>query len=714
MEVAVLFNHDIFPAGGITVLLAVLFFASSVQGRKTSNKPPTVEKKPKEIVTHGDRRVDDYFWLREKENPQVLAYLEAENSYADAMMADTEKLQEKLYNELVSRIQETDLDAPVRKDNYFYYTRTEKGKQYPIYCRKLENMDAEEEIILDQNKLSEGLEFCNIGAFSVSPNHKLLAYSLDATGAELYTLHVKNLETGELLKDEIKNTYSSIQWANDNQTLFYATLDEARRPDKAFRHRLGALPEKDELVLHETDDSYYLSISKTRSKKFILLNLHSKVTSEVRVLDADNPDAELSVIEPRKQDVEYEVEHHQDQFFILTNLNAKNFQIMTAPVSSPGQANWKTFIEHNPDIKLDGVYAFSHHLVIAQRENGLEHLLVRNLDNNQEHRIQTDETAYSIWANANPMFDTQTFRFGYTSLVTPLSIYDYDLNSRARELMKQKEVLGGYDKSNYVVERLTAKAKDGVSVPISIVYKKGMQKDGTAPLYLYAYGSYGATIDPGFRSTRISLLDRGVVFAIAHIRGGGAMGRDWYENGKYLKKKNTFTDFIASAEHLIAEKYTNPQKLIISGGSAGGLLMGAVINMRPELFHAAIASVPFVDVLNTMLDPTIPLTVIEYEEWGNPNNEEYYHYMKSYSPYDNVEAKNYPNILITAGLNDSRVQYWEPAKWTAKLRALKTDSNVLLLKTEMGAGHGGPSGRYDYLKKVAFEFAFVFDLLKFE
>jgi oligopeptidase B len=676
--------------------------------------PPVAKVISKADTLHGDIRIDNYFWLREKSNPEVIKYLEAENEYTEAVMKHTTKFQERLYEELLDRIKETDLSVPEKIDDYYYYSRTEEGKQYSIYCRKKESLDAEEEILLDQNALAEGYNYFDIGAFQISPDHQLLAYSVDTTGSETFTLYVKDLNAGELLKDEIKNIYYDVEWGNNNKTIFYITLDEAKRPYKLYRHILGTAQEEDEMVYHESDEAFYLSISKTRDKEYLIMTLGSMTTTEVRYLKADLPKDNFKVIHPRQHEMEYYVTHHDDKFYIMTNDEAKNFKLMEVTVTDPSKKNWKEVIPHRDSVKIDGMDVFRNHLVVYERERGLKKLRITNLINNQIHYVDFPEPVYTFWRDRNPDFNTNVLRFTYTSLVTPKSVFDYNMDDKTRELKKQYEVLGGYDPSLYQSERIFAKVSDGTMVPMSLVYKKGMVKDGNNPLYLYGYGAYGISWEPTFSSNRLSLLDRGFVYAIAHVRGGGEMGRYWYDEGKLLKKKNTFTDFIACAEHLIAENYTSGDKLVICGGSAGGLLVGAVTNMRPDLFEAVIADVPFVDALNTMLDPSIPLTVIEYEEWGNPNEKEYYDYMKSYSPYDNVEAKEYPNMLITAGLNDPRVQYWEPAKWTAKLRALKTDKNILLLKTKMGEGHMGASGRYDYLKDIAFEYAFIFDLFGIE
>ena len=674
--------------------------------------PPSAKIIPKDILIHGDKRTDHYFWLRERDNPAVIDYLKAENAYTEKMMQHTEELQSKLYQELVKRIKETDFDVPVKNGDFYYYRRTEKGKQYAIFCRKKYSLEAEEEIIFDQNEMAAGHDYYQLGVFKVSPNHKLLAFSVDTTGSETYTLYFKDLMTGTILDDQIPNTYYSLQWANDNQTIFYNTLNDAKRPFRLFKHKLEIDPNEDVLIYEEEDEMYFLSVDKTKSKKYLLLNLESKTTTEVRYLDADRPEERFKLIQPRQQKMEYYVEHHGDKFYILTNENAIDFKLMQTSVKHPQKNNWQEIIPHREKVKLNRVEPFENYLVIYEQDHGLEKIRITDLRRGQTHCIDFSEPAYGIGYASNPEFKSETLRFRYSSLVTPESVYDYNMRHKTRELKKRKEVLGGYDPALYHSERRFATAEDGTKIPISLVYKKGFKKDGSNPLFLYGYGSYGVTMEPTFNANRLSLLDRGFIFAIAHIRGGGMLGRTWYENGKFLYKKNTFTDFISCAEYLITENYTSKSQLVIYGGSAGGLLMGAVVNMRPDLFKVVVAKVPFVDVVNTMLDASIPLTVTEYEEWGNPNEKEFYEYIKSYSPYDNVQAKDYPNMLITAGLNDPRVQYWEPAKWTAKLRALKTDHNRLLLKTNMGTGHGGASGRYDYLKEVAFDYAFVFDVLE--
>ncbi|NJL39677.1 MAG: S9 family peptidase [Leptolyngbyaceae cyanobacterium SM1_4_3] len=671
--------------------------------------PPVAEKQPYVHELHGDQRNDDYFWMRDRQEPKVISYLEAENAYTQSVMQHTEELQTSLYQEMLARIQETDLSVPYRKGDFYYYSRTEEGKAYPIYCRKQGSLDASEEVLLDQNQLAAEHEFFELGLLQVSPDHQLLAYSVDTSGSERYTLFFLNLETRKLSAENIAETSPSFAWANDSKTVFYTQVDATNRPFKLFRHEVGNATEKDVLIYHEADDSYFLGVGKTRSETYILLHLESKITSEVHYLNASNPTDEFRVIHPRSPGMEYGIEHHSDHFYIVTNDDAINFKLMKAPVDSPAKANWQTVIPHREDVMISGVSAFADHLVIYEQTAGLPTVRVRQLSTGDEHNIEFPEPTYDVSPGGNPEFNTKILRFSYTSLVTPGSIYDYDMQTRERELKKQTPVLGGYDKTQYVSERIIATAADGTQVSISIVCKQGVEKNGANPFLLTGYGSYGFSYPVSFSSNRLSLLDRGVVMAIAHIRGGAEMGRKWYEDGKFLKKKNTFTDFIACAEHVIAEGWTSSDRLAISGGSAGGLLMGAVINVRPELFNIVVAHVPFVDVVSTILDTSLPLSALEWEEWGNPNDKAYYDYMKSYSPYDNVEAKDYPHILITAGLNDSRVQYWEPAKWTAKLRSLKTDKNILLLKTNMGAGHGGASGRYERLKEIAFEYAFLLD-----
>ena len=671
---------------------------------------PIAAKHPQELVTHGDKRIDNYYWLRQDDS-EVIDYLKAENSYTEEQMQHTQKLQTSLYDEMLSRIKETDLSVPYRIEDYYYYSRTEQGQAYAIFCRKHKSLDAAEEILLDENELAKDKDFFSLGVASISPNQQILAYSTDTTGAEQYTLYFLDLKTRSLFSETIADTYYSFAWGNDNRTVFYTKVDSTNRPYQLWRHTLGNNPDDDVLVYQEDNEAYYLSVGKTRSRDYILLDLSSKITSEVHYLDANKPDGEFEIFQPRQTGIEYSIEHHSDRFYIVTNEEAINFKLMSTPVNSTDKSSWQTVIPHREDVMLEGIDAFADYSIIYEQQEGLPTARIQTLATGEITQLSFPEPTYSFYGGSNPEFNTTKFRFGYSSLTTPSSVFDYDLKTGERELKKETEVLGGYDRSLYKSERLTAIAPDGTEVPISLVYKRGIARDGSNPLWLTGYGSYGYSYPIDFSSIRLSLLDRGMVYAIAHIRGGEEMGRKWYEDGKFLKKKNTFTDFIACAEHLIAEKWTSSDRLTISGGSAGGLLMGAVVNERPDLFKVVVADVPFVDVLTTILDTSLPLTVLEWEEWGNPNDPQYYEYIKSYSPYDNVTAKEYPAMLITAGLNDSRVKYWEPAKWTAKLRELKTDDNLLLLKTNMSAGHGGASGRYEYLQEIAFEYAFVLDRL---
>jgi oligopeptidase B len=670
--------------------------------------PPVAKIVPHPIEGGGETRIDPYFWLRDRSDPDTLRYLQAENDYTKAMTAHTAALCDQLYSEMLGRIKQTDLSVPVPRDGYFYYTRTEEGREYGIHCRKKGSLEAPEEILLDENTLAEGKKYFRIGNFAVSPDHRLLAYSEDYDGDEEYTIRVKDLETGQMLGDRIPNTYYTLEWANDNRTFFYCVLDAARRPYRIFRHTLGAA--EDTLVYHEADERFTVEVAKTSSRAFILIHIASSLTSEIRYISADQPGAEFKTVLPRVPEIEYDLTHHGDSFFIRTNDEARTFRVVEAPLRDPSKANWREIIARREDATIESIHAFRDYLVVEERDRGLTRIQIRPFSG-EPHYIEFPEPVYTAVPGANAEFDSHTLRFVYTSLTTPHSVFDYDMRTRQRELKKQQEVLGGYDPSQYESRRIYAAAPDGVQVPISLVHKKGFKRDGAAPLLLYGYGAYGISIDPGFASDRLSLLDRGFVYAIAHVRGGGDLGKPWHEQGRLLKKKNTFTDFIACAEHLIAEQYSSPAHLAIMGGSAGGLLMGAVCNMRPDLFRAVVALVPFVDALNTMLDATLPLTIGEYEEWGNPNEQPYYDYIKSYAPYENIEAKAYPAILATAGLNDPRVSYWEPAKWVAKLRATKTDDHLLLLKTEMGSGHFGASGRYEHLKETAFYYAFVLDQL---
>jgi oligopeptidase B len=682
----------------------------------TSPTPPIAAVRPHQLAVHDHERMDNYYWLREKSNPEVIAYLEAENAHTAAVMAHTQALQQRLYEEMVGRIQESDQTVPAKDGDYYYYSRTEEGKQYDIYCRKRGHLaagqEADEEVLLDLNELAQGHSYCKLGIYRVSPDHQLLAYSLDTSGAEAFTIFFKDLASGEVLPDQIDQTFYAAEWANDNRTFFYTTQNEAWRSYKLFRHTLGADPSQDPLIYHETDDGFSVFLSKSKDKAYLFLVSGNMETTEVHYLDADRPTAGFTLVEARRQGIRYHLKHHTGTFYIVTNEDAPNHKVMMAPAANPVKAQWQEVIAHRPDFLIDDVELFAHHLVLYGRQNGLRTLHITHLANNETHEVTFAEPVYTFSQGDNLEFDTHLLRFNYTSLVTPESVFDYDMNTGQRELKKQKPV-PGYEPDAYQSERIWATAGDGTQVPISLVYRRGMVRDGQAPCLLYGYGSYGATMDPTFNANRVSLLDRGFIFALAHIRGGQEMGRAWYDQGKFLHKKNTFTDFIACARRLIEANYTSSHRLAIMGRSAGGLLIGAVVTMAPELFQAAVAGVPFVDVVTTMLDESIPLTVIEFEEWGNPQDKVYYDYMLSYSPYDNITARAYPNMLITAGLNDPRVQYWEPAKFAARLRACKRDHNRLLLKTNMGAGHFSFSGRYDYLQDVAFEFAFILDVLGF-
>jgi oligopeptidase B len=695
------------PAGGPAEYLD----PDSRAGEVPKPAPPVARVVPRVQTVHGESRIDEYHWLRNREDPEVLAHLEAENRYTESVMRHTEGLQELLYQELRGRIKEADLSAPVPWDGWLYYDRTETGEQYPIFCRRRDEDGAPEEVLLDLNRLAAGHAYFRMGAFEISPDHRLLAYSVDTSGAEAYTVFLKDLATGELLAETIERTAPTAAWANDSRTLFYIVLDDARRPSRLFRHTVGTNPVADVLVHFEPDDAFYLDINRSRSRRFLVLDLASHATSEVRYASADRPEEEFRVVEPRRHGVEYSLTHHGDRFYIVTNDGAANFRLLSAPVSEPGRANWTEVLPYRPEIRLDGAEAFERHLVVWERMDGLRRIRVVELATREEHLVPFPEPVYTVRPQENLEFGTSVFRFSYTSLVTPASVVDYDMDARTWTVRKQTEVLGGYDPSRYRSERTFAAAPDGTRVPVSLVYRLSLERDGSRPALLQGYGSYGYSFDPAFSSNLLSLLNRDYVVAIAHVRGGEEMGRAWYESGKLLHKRNSFTDFVAAAEHLVAEGYTSADRLAINGGSAGGLLMGAVTNLRPDLFQAVIAEVPFVDVVNTMLDASLPLTVIEYDEWGNPNDPAYYEYIRSYSPYDNVASRDYPHILVTAGLNDPRVAYWEPAKWTARLRARKTDGNRLLLRTNMGAGHGGASGRYDYLREVAFKYAFLLDVI---
>jgi len=669
-------------------------------------KPPVAKKVPKVEVVHGDRLVDDYYWMREKGTPDVEAYLRAENAYADALLKPIEGFVAGLYDEMLARIKQTDLSVPFREGTHYYYSRTEEGKQYPIRCRKKGTLEAAESVVLDVNALAEGEKFMSVRAYEVSDDENLLAYSTDNTGFRQYTLHVRDLRTGKDGPEGIPKT-TSVAWAADGRTLFYVVEDHAKRPYRLYRHVLGEPHEKDVLVHEEEDERFNLGVGRTRSKTYLLLVSDSHTTSEVRFLPAGDPRGEFRVLAPRVQEQEYSVEHRGDLFFIRTNDKGRNFRLVTAPVADPRRENWKELLAHRDDVMLAGHDVFSKHLVLFEREGGLPHVRVDDLDSGGSYRVDFPEPVYAVFPDANPEFDTKVFRFNYQSLATPPSVYDFDLVSKERALLKREEVLGDFDPENYRSERIHAKAPDGTAIPISLVYRKGTERDGKNAIFLTGYGSYGAAIPTAFSSSRLSLLDRGVVYAMAHIRGGGEMGKRWHDHGRMMSKKNTFTDFIACADHLVAEKYGARDRLVIQGGSAGGLLMGAVLNLRPDLCKAAVVLVPFVDVINTMLDESLPLTVGEFEEWGNPKVKEQYEYMKTYCPYTNLAAKAYPTLLVRTSYNDSQVMYWEPAKYVAKLRTLKTGPNPVIFRTNMAAGHGGSSGRYDRLRETALDYGFV-------
>ncbi|HLG17449.1 MAG TPA: S9 family peptidase [Blastocatellia bacterium] len=685
----------------LLVALAPVMLAQDGIGKQ----PPLAKKVPHVTQIHGYTLKDDYFWLREKTNPEVIKYLEAENAYTEEVLRPTKGLQEALYKEMLGRIKQTDLSVPSRIGEYFYYSCTEEGKQYPYMCRKKGTMDAAEELLLDLNKMAEGHSYLGLGAYNVSDDGNWLAYSTDTNGYRQYTLHVKDLRTGQTLSESIERT-GSVVWANDNKTLFYTTEDPvSKRSDKFWRHVVGS--DKSDLIYEEKDELFDLGANRSLDKKIIFVASFAKTSREFRYLPAATPTGEFKIVLPRQKDHEYDVDHYQGRFYITTNKAAKNFRVVTAPIDDPSEKNWKPFIAHNPKVKVDNLTFFASHLVVSEKEGGLNYLRVIDTRTKQSHRITTDEPDYALFLGGNPEFNTTVVRFNYQSMVTPSSVYDYDMNTRARKLLKQQPVLGGFDSKNYEGKRIWSVARDGTKVPVSLVYKRGVKFDGSAPMLLYAYGSYGASMSPTFSSNRLSLLDRGVIYALAYIRGGGEMGEEWREQGRMMNKLNTFYDFIDGADYLVKNKYTSSDRLVIHGGSAGGLLMGAVANMRPDLFKAVVAEVPFVDVMNTMLDASLPLTTSEYIEWGNPNEKAAFDYMIKYSPYDNIAAKNYPALLVRVSLNDSQVPYWEGTKFVAKLRVTKTDKNPLLLKANMGAGHGGSSGRYDALREAAFAYAFM-------
>ena len=670
-------------------------------------RPPAAKRIPRHEVVHGERRVDDYFWMREKDDPEVAAYLTAENEYAAAMMKATEPLQESLYKEILSHIRETDLSVPYLKDGYFYYSRTEEGRQYSIHCRKAGSLDAAEQVTLDVNELARGEAFMALGAYAVSDDGSWLAYSTDNTGFRQYTLQLKDLRSGRLGPERIEKTVS-VAWAADNQTLFYTVEDTAKRPYRVYRHRLGEPVEADVLVYEEPDELFRVGVGRSKSKDYLFLEAGSLTTSEVRFLEADRPAGAWRLVAAREHEHQYDADHRGDVLYIRTNDQGRNFRLVTAPLSDPGRSHWAEAIPHRPDVVLEGFELFRHHLVVAERSGGLPRLTVTDLRSGEGHAVGFPEPTYSVFPAANFEWDTPLLRYAYQSLVTPASVYDYDMDTRRAQLLKRTEVPGGFDPDRYASEWISATANDGTRIPMSLVYRKGVARDGSAPALLTGYGAYGMPEPVTFSASRLALLDRGFVFALAHVRGGGEFGKPWHDQGRMLNKKNTFTDFIACAEHLIAAGYTARERLAINGGSAGGLLMGVVVNWRPELFRVVVSHVPFVDVINTMRDASLPLTAGEWEEWGDPiHSREQYEYMRSYCPYSNLAAQAYPALAVMTSFNDSQVMYWEPAKYVAKLRTLKTDDRPLLLKTNMMAGHGGASGRYDRLREVAWEFAFI-------
>ncbi|MDT7602456.1 MAG: oligopeptidase [Acidobacteriota bacterium] len=691
------------------VILFVCFAYVNTMAQDNANPlptPPTAKRIAKTLTYQGESLTDNYFWLREKKNPEVISYLESENAYTDAMMKSTEAFQKRLYDEMLARVKQTDQGVPYKDGAYRYYTRTVEGKQYPIFARKHGSDSAPEEITLDLNEMAKGHSFMSVAEYEPSDDQNLLAYSTDTTGFREYTLYVKDLRTGADTK--IAERVSSAAWAADNRTIFYVVDDPvSKRSYRLYRHTLGG--GADDLIYEEKDELFDTSVGRTRSRAYVLLTISSHTTSEVRYLAADKPASEFRIIEPRQHEHEYYVDHRGDTFYIRSNMNgSRNFFLLAAPVADPARKNWKEIVPYNKDVMLNDVDLFKDFMVLSEREAGLPRLRVTDLRSNKTYFVEFPEPVYTAGLGANREFDTKLLRYNYQSFITPSSTYDYDMTTRKSTLLKQQPVLGGYDQTKYASERVYATAADGTRVPISLYYRKDLRRDGSRPMLLNGYGSYGISSNVTFSSARLSLVDRGVIYAVAHIRGGGEMGKGWHDQGRMMNKKNTFTDFIAAAEHLVNEKYTSKDRLVITGGSAGGLLMGAVTNMRPDLFKAVVAYVPFVDVMNTMMDATLPLTAGEWEEWGNPvNNKENYAYMKSYSPYDNIEAKAYPTILVRTSLNDSQVMYWEPAKYVAKLRAMKTDKNPLMLKINMGAGHGGASGRYDALHDTAFDYAFI-------
>ncbi len=700
----------------VALFLISLTFAASCQNRRKDMialETPVVRKITKELEKHGDRRKDDYYWLNDRENPEVISYLEQENSYYNTLTSHTKDFQNLLFEEIRSRIKEDDSSVPYKKNGYWYFTRFENGKEYPIFSRRNERENASDEIIFDGNEMAKGHEYFNLGGLSVSPDNNFAAFGVDTVSRRQYHIQIKNLNNGEVFSDKIENTTGSAVWANDNKTLFYTKKDRITlRSDKIYSHKLGTPTEEDILVFHEKDETFNTFVYKSKSKKFIIIGSSSTLTSEYQILKADDPEGDFQIFSPRIRGLEYSVAHYEDCFYVLTNKDkAINFKLMKVREGNTTSNNWEEFLAHREEVLLEDIDIFKDYYVLSERENGLNRLKIVRWDNSDSYYLPFNSETYTAYVSTNPEFDTEILRYGYNSLTTPSSVIDFNMRTKDKEVKKEQEVLGGkFKKENYISERVWATSRDGVKIPMSVVYHKDTKLDGASPLLQYAYGSYGYTVDPYFTSIRLSLLDRGFIYVITHVRGSEYLGRKWYEDGKLLNKKNTFNDFIDCSKYLIKNSYTSADHLYASGGSAGGLLIGAIVNMDPELYNGVIASVPFVDVITTMLDETIPLTTGEYDEWGNPNDKKYYEYMKSYSPYDNVGAHDYPNMLVTTGLHDSQVQYFEPAKWVAKLRDNKTNNNLLFLDINMDTGHGGASGRFESLKEIAKEYAFLLDL----
>ncbi|UWY26566.1 S9 family peptidase [Flavobacterium sp. TR2] len=699
----------------VCAIFASSYLKINAQSMQNDISAPKAKIIPKTLKKHKETRIDNYFWLNDRENQEVIDYLNQENAYYESMTAHTQDLKDSLFEEMKGRIKEDDSSVPYFYNGYFYITRFETGQDYPIFARKKGSLSADEEILFDCNEMAKGHAYFKLGGLSISPDNKFASFGVDSIGRRIYTIQIKNLETGEILADKIENVTGASVWANDNNTIFYVRQDQVTlRADKVFRHKLNTDSENDVLVYDEVDDTFNVSISKEKSRKYIVIGSGSTLTTEYRILESNNPDGEFTVFQPRVRGLEYSISHYEDSFYVLTNKDkATNFKLMKTPEGKTGKKNWVDLIPHREDVLLEDIEIFKNYLVVEERSNGLNHIRIMPWGDEPDYYLPFGSETYNAYTTTNVDFDTDILRYSYQSLATPSSVIDFNMKTKTKEILKEQQVLGGkFDKENYVEERVWATARDGVKVPISMVYRKGLEKNGKNPLLLYAYGSYGITMDTYFSSTRLSLLDRGFVYAIAHIRGGEDLGRQWYEDGKLLKKKNTFTDFIDCSKFVIDQKFTSPEHLYAEGGSAGGLLMGVIVNEAPELYNGVIAQVPFVDVITTMLDDSIPLTTGEYDEWGNPNNKKYYDYMLSYSPYDNVKAQEYPNMYVSTGLHDSQVQYWEPAKWVAKLRDLKTNNKLLFLDTNMDAGHGGASGRFEALKDLAKEFSFLLDLEK--